>query len=60
MRCISCRTTYDAIRRPICPTCRVLSPKVVGSEGLPPGDYDIMLGDDGRFYVIGEHGKKKH
>ena len=60
MRCVECKTIYDAVRQPVCPCCRILSPKVVGSEGLRPGNYDLMLGEDGRFYVIGEHGKLKH
>lgn len=30
------------------------------ARGLPPGAYDIMLNDAGRFVVIGETGRKKH
>lgn len=59
MRCSSCNTVY-AGTRPTCPKCEFLNPKVVGTEHLPPGQYDTMMGKDGRWYVIGETGKKKH
>lgn len=59
MKCESCKTAYDG-RKPMCPMCNLLSPHVIGRENLPAGVYDLMLHTDGRYYVIGEHGKAKH
>lgn len=59
MKCMACESVFPDTR-PTCPKCSFLSPIVVGVEGLPPGEYDLMMGEDGRYYVIGEHGKKKH